>query len=147
MKAWSTMPCSPESQGGRITDCSCTVIYRRLLYLKLTIPAGIDIPVRCVDGLHFNDWTQSQGSATRPHIRFWPESDVVLLHRFHELPCHAVTLRAAHRCCTALQIQLHLELPCAEPLFVSHCTSLSASLLPKNFSTDQINISCMITLS
>ena len=63
------------------------------------------------------------------HIRFWHERDIVFFHRFHEPFGHAITLRAAHRCCAGLQIQLSLRTSAFHTRYtLNRCPSATAPL-------------------
>ena len=71
-----------------------------------------DIPARWAGGFIVMRERCCKVSQCCSHIRFWHERDIVFLHRFHEPFGHAITLRAAHRRCAGLQIQLSGEPPC-----------------------------------
>lgn len=87
------------------------------MYLKLTMPAvagipqGSNIPAHCAGFIVMRERCCCRVLQGCSHIRFWHERDIVFLHRLHELFGHAITLRAAHRCCAGLQIQLSGEPP------------------------------------
>ena len=75
------------------------------------IPQGSNIPAHCAGFIVMRERCCCRVLQGCSHIRFWHERDIVFLHRLHELFGHAITLRAAHRCCAGLQIQLSGEPP------------------------------------